>query len=409
MNVAVLGMGVGGLAAAILLARRGHRITVYDRMARPGPVGSGFVLQPTGLVVLGRMGLLDETKARGSRIDRMLGIVQPSGRTVLDVGYRKGASGLAVQRHALFDILHRTATAAGVEFRLGSAVMGVDEGKLPRPVIETMRTQPGFDLVVDAMGSRSPTHDRSREIGYGALWATVPWSAAEGFHPHTLEQRYRRANRMAGVLPVGTAREGAPSMATVFWSVKRDAPHDAWKEDAAGLWPEMEPLLEQAHPVHATYRHHTRPAIAMPRVIRIGDAWHATSPQLGQGANMALLDALSLDMALDRTRDIHNGLVSHVQQRKRHVSFYQTLSLLLTPFYQSDGVLLPAMRDHLVAPLLRRRGLVHAMIASMVSGGFTDPIRRITSRYEEEVFHLARSTRLWESETTTQATPPTTN
>lgn len=385
IDVAVMGMGVGGLAAATLLARRDHRVALYDRMDRPGPVGSGFVLQPTGLEVLRVMGLADEVHARGARIDRMLGIVEPSGRTVLDVGYAGGTHGLAIQRSALFDTLHRAAHDAGVDFRLGCPIIGYEEGDKPRPVVETMRHQPGYDLLIDALGARSPLTEGSREIGYGALWATVPWDATCGFDANTLEQRYRRASAMAGVLPVGSAKAGEPDMATVFWSVKRGSETHAWREDAARLWPEMAPLLVDAQPVHATYRHHTRAARPHPRIVRIGDAWHATSPQLGQGANMALLDALSLDVALDQSAELMKGLSTHVAQRRGHVRFYQALSFILTPFYQSDGRALPALRDHLVAPLLRRRGFTHRMISTMVSGGFGDPLTRILGRYAREV------------------------
>ena len=377
IGVGVLGMGIGGLAVATLLARRGHDVTVYDGMKHPGPVGSGFVLQPTGLEVMDRMGLLSDVMRRGARIDRMLGIVQPSGRTVLDVGYAGATHGVAIQRRALFEILHGAALAAGVSFELGRRVIGIDEGRRPRPMLDTMRPTPQYDLVVDAMGCRSPNHEGSNEIGYGALWATVPWDATAGFHHATLEQRYRKASRMAGVLPVGTARDGDAAMATVFWSVKSGTGVDAWKDDAAALWPEMAPLLRDASPVHATYRHHTRRAIMSKGVIRIGDAWHATSPQLGQGANMALLDALSLDAAVGRGTDVDQALRRHVAQRWKHVHLYQAMSRILTPFYQSDGSLLPLMRDHVVAPLLHRRGMVHAAVSKIVSGGALGPLERI--------------------------------
>lgn len=376
-DAAVLGMGIGGLSTAALLARRGWRVTLYDRMTTPGPVGSGFVLQPTGLEVLEAMGLADAVAARGAPIRRMLGKAHPSGRTVLDVGYAGGRHGLAVQRTALFGILHAAATEAGVAFELGRTVVGVEGDHACRPVVDTMSHMPAYDLVVDAMGCRSPNHEGVHEIGYGALWASVPWSAATTFDDATLEQRYQRASRMAGVLPVGSAHEGAPAMATVFWSVRNDAPTEAWRDEAARMWPDMEPLLAHAKPVHARYRHHTRRALASRRAIRIGDAWHATSPQLGQGANMALIDALSLDAALARTNDVDRALRDHVSRRRTHVRLYQSLSRILTPFYQSDGRLLPMVRDHVVAPMLSRRGLTHAVISALVAGGVGDPIGRI--------------------------------
>ncbi|NEU34464.1 FAD-dependent monooxygenase, partial [bacterium LRH843] len=77
IDITVLGMGIGGLAFAIAAARMGHKVELLDRMQTPGPVGSGFVLQPTGLEVLQRLGLREAVEARGATIRRMLGIVRP--------------------------------------------------------------------------------------------------------------------------------------------------------------------------------------------------------------------------------------------------------------------------------------------------------------------------------------------
>lgn len=222
MILGIAGAGMGGLAAATMLARDGHRVVLHDRMETPGPVGSGFVLQPTGLAVLKDMRLYDATVARGAPISRMLGLALPSGDTVLDVGYPEGSNGLAVQRAALFDILMDAAVDAGVIFETGRDVCSVSVcGHRFR--IQDGSTTPEFDVLIDAMGSNSPLRScRSRILRYGALWATVPWKDDAGFDPNTLEQRYFRASRMAGVLPVGTSSDGAERKATFFWSVRAD-------------------------------------------------------------------------------------------------------------------------------------------------------------------------------------------
>ncbi|HZV38806.1 MAG TPA: NAD(P)-binding protein, partial [Pseudoxanthomonas sp.] len=58
LDIAIVGYGTGGQAAALLLQRDGHRVRVFERVPDPGPVGAGFLLQPTGLQALWRMGLL---------------------------------------------------------------------------------------------------------------------------------------------------------------------------------------------------------------------------------------------------------------------------------------------------------------------------------------------------------------
>ena len=57
IDIAVAGCGPAGMAAALLLAKQGHRVTIYERFVEPGPVGSGLMIQPTGLAVLDRLGL----------------------------------------------------------------------------------------------------------------------------------------------------------------------------------------------------------------------------------------------------------------------------------------------------------------------------------------------------------------
>jgi 2-polyprenyl-6-methoxyphenol hydroxylase-like FAD-dependent oxidoreductase len=384
LDVAIAGAGVGGLALGTMLARFGARVTLYDQMEAPRAVGSGFVLQPTGAQVLAAMGLLAPVAARGRRIDRMVGRLKNAGKPVLDVRYRSGEFGIAVQRVALFDVLFEAARAVGVTFEASARIAGVEPGPSARFVFTDGRRSAPTDLVIDAMGANSPLSNRKdSELSYGALWATVPFPSNGVFQENLLEQRYDRASRMAGVLPVGTAREGAPTMATFFWSL-RTADHsdwvkagrDAWLDAVGRLWPDAVPLASVAEPVHARYRHLTRKAVIGQHALKIGDAWHATSPQLGQGANMALLDAASLASALMHAEDLNTAITRHLRQRRMHVHSYQFLSRVLTPFYQSDSRLLPALRDYLIAPITTLPG-IRAIISTLVTGDLLDPVGRL--------------------------------
>ena len=87
---------------------------------------------------------------------------------------------------------------------------------------------------------------------------------------------------------------------------------------------------------------------------------------------MALLDAYALALALRSSDDIADALAGYAALRRRHVRFYQALSAMFTPFYQSDSRVLPVLRDWIVAPATRLP-VVRGFTAAMVAGTIFDP------------------------------------
>ena len=363
-EIAVVGAGIGGLAFATYAARAGRRVVVFDQFEAPAPVGSGLVIQPVGQAVLDDLGAGDGARSLGNAIVRMVGHEVGRGRRVLDVAYDPsgaGRFGLAIHRASLFQVLLEAAVAAGVELRSGHEVLGRDG-----QVLE-FRGQPcagPFDLIVDAGGAGSPLSKLvARPLPYGAIWGTVPWPDTELQRDH-LSQRYRRATNMIGALPIGRMPGGDQDLAAIFWSLPvaeygawRNAPLEQWKAAAVELWPDFAPFLQgvtrheqmtMAQYSHGTWR---RPIGA--GIAHIGDAAHRASPQLGQGANMALLDAQALWLAVAQHHHLADALACYAKARRWHVATYQTLSWAFTPMYQSNGRIMPLVRDWVATPLSR--------------------------------------------------------
>ena len=363
-RIAIAGAGIGGLAAAAGFARLGHEVTVHDRFEAPGPVGSGLVIQPVGLAALHAVGAGDATEAQGNRIHRMLGREALSGRRVLDVSYDGPGDprfGLAIHRAALFDALHGAALAAGARILPSHAVRSVEAGRL---VFDNGRQSGPFDLVVDACGAGSPLSPLdARALSYGALWATVDWPEDTPLPRNELRQVYRGASKMLGVLPLGTVPDQQGRKAAIFWSLPaeghaawRAAGLEAWCAEACALWPDVAPFARQITDADrmtmARYSHGTLRRPHRAGVVHIGDAAHRASPQLGQGANMALLDALALVRAFEAAgHDTHIAARLYADARRWHVRGYQAMSRLFTPQYQSDSRVLPWLRDRVLFPL----------------------------------------------------------
>ncbi|WP_224815901.1 NAD(P)/FAD-dependent oxidoreductase [Hasllibacter sp. MH4015] len=389
MTIAVAGAGIGGLAAAALLARDGHEVCVYDKFDAPRPVGSGLVIQPVGMEVLRAAGAARQAQDHGTPIATMFGDEVARNRTVLSVSYGAAADrqGLGIHRAALFQSLYDAALEAGARIIPSSPVSGRDGQYL---IIANRRDGP-FDLIVDALGAGSALSPlTSRPLPYGAVWATVPWPSDAPFPEDRLTQRYRRADRMLGVLPVGTLREAPDTrLAAIFYSLKAEAidahyarPFADWRAEAEALWPAFKAFLpdslDHGQFTRATYTHGTLKRPYDDGLVHIGDAAHRASPQLGQGANMALLDARALQRALRQARG-EEALRRYAMARRWHVWLYQLLSASFTPQYQSDSRALPVIRDRVLAPM-SRTWPVTSILTRLVCGDLVPPMAALDVR-----------------------------
>lgn len=275
----------------------------------------------------------------------MYGDAAGAGRRVLNVSYPQDAPGRAFYRASLFGLLWSRIAAAGVKVVTSACVSAAPLDRTRRHVaLEDDRRFGLFDLIVDAAGAGSQLSPlAARLLPYGAIWRTVSWPEGTGFACDHLRQRYRRADRMVGVQPVGRLPDDPAPIAAVFWSMPtegldrwHETSLDDWKVEAQALWPEIAPFLEtitrnyQMTP--ARYAHGTLRRPYAQALVYIGDAAHRASPQLGQGTNMALLDALALVLALRIPRE--DALPAYARMRRWHVRSYQGFSALLTPMYQ---------------------------------------------------------------------------
>ncbi|MEW9573208.1 FAD-dependent oxidoreductase [Rhodanobacter sp. Si-c] len=369
MKIAIVGYGAAGQAASLFLAGQGHRLSVFEQASAPGPVGAGFLLQPTGLAVLAQLGLDEQALALGQRIESLHGCNQ-YGRQVMAMRYvdhAPGCFGLGMSRGSLFALLRDAYSGAG-EIHVGTRMVGVDaEGGVLHD--DRGGRHGPFDLIVAADGAGSRLRAslpglarRDTVYPWGAVWCLLP---AEGWaHADSLQQRYAGAREMIGLLPVGCRADRDGRWLTFYFSLSGTqvdtfdaAALTRLRERVAALWPEALPLLagveapEQLQ--RARYRDVVMPAPYRGRVVFLGDAAHAMSPQLGQGVNMALLDAQSLAAALSVWGELAQALRTHARTRRRHLQVYQSMSRWLTPLFQSQHDRLAQLRDLAFGPLGR--------------------------------------------------------
>ena len=239
----------------------------------------------------------------------------------------------------------------------------------------------GFDFLIDATGAGAMNGEhRTHQLPFAALWTTVDNVWGSGVAVAALDQRYLGARKMAGIMPIGINPATGNLGAAMFWSLKpsemdalRERGIQQWREEFLAIWPEAEPFVAQVHSFDALtlaiYRHRTGRPVTSRRIFHVGDSWHCTSPQLGQGANMALIDAMAIAQAMGRDDDPRMIAQTYAHLRSDHVELYQLLSRVFTPLYQSDNAALPVIRN-LIIHNTARLPLVRRLIAQVVSGNF---------------------------------------
>ncbi len=317
----VVGGGIGGLATAAALVHRGWAVRVFERAAGFAEVGAGISVWSNALRALDaiRPGLADAVRERGT-VEVNGGVQDRTGRwlSTVDAAEVVRRYGPVILLHrgdllgVLLDAVPTDALVPGVE------VTGVEGGTVTYPGGEARA-----DLVVGADGLRSavrrsawPDAPAPRYAGYTAWrWiAPAPDGHGQG------GESWGRGTRLGHApLPDGRvycyATDNTPEGAT--------APDEAAELAARfGDWHDPIPALVRAARDTTVLRHDiyelpNLPSFAAGRVALLGDAAHAMTPNLGQGACQALEDAATLAAVLDGGDDVATALNRYDRLRRR--------------------------------------------------------------------------------------------
>jgi salicylate hydroxylase len=332
LRIAVIGGGIGGLAAALALERRGAEVIVCEQSGALSEIGAGLNLTPNAIKAVRVLGLEDEVNAIAAESYFLNIRSWKSGRYIsrtrrADFRQQFGAPNLAVHRADLLDVL--AAALKTTQLRFGVRCTGVDGGAR----VASARFADGSTLEADVLIGADGIHSVARTSLFGAdvprFTGCICW---RGMAP--IDAVPRDINTSDGLMWMG------PHGHVVHYPVRRGElinivahfDSDAWTEESwthecdvsevMTTYAAWNPDLTRLYPCSARwykwalYDRDPLERWSKGRATLLGDSAHAMLPYLGTGAGMALEDACVLAAAIARqSDDLGAALVAYERAR----------------------------------------------------------------------------------------------
>ena len=340
-KVLIVGGGIGGLCAAIALRRKGIEVDLVELKSQWTVYGVGIIQQSNVVREMAKLGVLDGYLDAAYAFEDVA-IYGPGGQQLARIPGQRLAgpeypANVGISRLALHNVLCETTLQLGAQVRLGLSVETLDERGDKVDVLFTDGSRGEYDLVVGADGLFS----KVRGLIFGDTY--TPRFTGQAVWRYNFPRapqidhlaNYQSAEGNAGLVPL------AGDLMYLF--LTSHEPSNPWM-DPATLAEQMRQRLQGFTGVIGELREQisdSSQVVYKPmevvfvnepwyrgRVLLIGDAAHATTPHLGQGAGMAIEDAIVLSEELTAGGDVEQQLQRFMARRFERCKYISESSIL---------------------------------------------------------------------------------
>jgi 2-polyprenyl-6-methoxyphenol hydroxylase-like FAD-dependent oxidoreductase len=358
MKINIIGAGIGGLTAAIALEKKGHQVELYEAAVALRPIGAGIIMASNAMQIARRLGFADEIAQVGNVLDHF-GIADHVGRPlqmmdIQAIRAKFGEPSVAIHRGKLQQILLQqlSNTPIHVNKRLQS-IQQFPGGKIVAFFEDGSQAE--SDVLIGADGLRSATRKAifgEKPLRYSShtCWRGIIEHQFD--HPHQAKELWAKTGgKRVAMIQVD------PSKVYFYYTEKHKPGFNVPPTDQLrylqAQFSEFPPMyaevIGKAQSVEIFHDdlydlkplskwHHDR-------VMLLGDAAHATTPNLGQGGCQAIEDAWYLAEYLEKYGKVAEAFAMYEQFRRPKVNFVVNTSFMIGKMSNLGGVLGHRLRN----------------------------------------------------------------
>lgn len=331
--ITIIGAGIGGLTTALVLKNKGFMVTVYESAPEIHPVGAGIIMASNAMQIFQKLGLRQEIEWAGHQINSLKianEMLQPI--SILDLSPYKdryGVCNVAIHRADLQEIL---AEAVGKEdLRLAKRLIKIEEKEMFTLTFED-NTQLENKIVIGADGIHSIIRKQLfepseiRHLGQ-ICWRGVLETGLAEKYPHQAIETWGKGKRFGFVkishnqlywfAVLNSGLDTGAGLAELFKEFHPDILEMVTRTSAEDIF---ESNIIDLRPISKWHRGN---------LCLLGDAAHATTPNLGQGACQAVEDAFALGQILSSGKSVENAFADYEKVRIKKARYIVNTSYTL--------------------------------------------------------------------------------